>query len=113
MKTSPILAAALALSAANLAHAEIKQAAADGFVRYYKAPGVAHCLAGPGADTADLLSALDTWAGGGAAPATLTALKLDPTNGTTLFSRPLCVHPKYPRYNGRGDVNAAASYTCT
>ncbi|KPU99433.1 hypothetical protein APR50_10985 [Variovorax paradoxus] len=89
------------------------QAAADGFVRYYKAPGVAHCLAGPGADTADLLSALDTWAGGGAAPATLTALKLDPTNGTTLFSRPLCVHPKYPRYNGRGDVNAAASYTCT
>jgi len=89
------------------------QAAADGFVRYYKAPGVAHCLGGPGADTADLLSALDTWVSGGAAPATLTARKLDPTNGATLFSRPLCVHPKYPRYNGSGDVNAASSYTCT
>ena len=38
MKTSPILAAALALSAANLAHAEIKQAAADGFFLAYSAP---------------------------------------------------------------------------
>jgi len=89
------------------------QTAADGFVRYYKAPGVAHCLASPGADAADLLSALDTWAGGGAAPGTLTGRKLDATTGATVFSRPLCVHPKYPRYNGSGDVNAESSYTCT
>lgn len=26
---------------------------------------------------------------------------------------PVCQHPRYPRYNGAGDVNSAASYTCT
>lgn len=78
------------------------ETAADGFVRYYQAPGVAHCLGCPGADTADLLTPLDTWVNGGAAPATLAARKLDPTSGATVFSRSLCVHPKYPRYNGTG-----------
>lgn len=89
------------------------QASADEFIRYYQAPGVAHCLGGPGADTVDLLTPLDAWVGGGTAPSTLTASKVNLTNGATIFTRPLCVHPKYPRYNGTGDVNAAASYTCT
>ena len=87
------------------------QAAADQFMRYYVAPGVLHCAGGPGADTVDLLAALDDWVTRNAAPGNLTATKV--VSGATSFSRPLCVWPRYPRFNGSGDVNAAASYTCT
>jgi feruloyl esterase len=85
----------------------------DPFVRFYIAPGVNHCAGGPGADSTDLLSPLDAWVTKGRAPGTLTAVKRDPASGATLLSRPLCVYPAYPRYNGSGDVNAASSYTCT
>jgi feruloyl esterase len=86
---------------------------AEQFMRYYVAPGVNHCAGGPGADSADLLSALDAWVTRGRAPRTLTAYKLDPTTGATLFERPLCRHPEFPRYIGRGDPNARSSYRCT
>jgi hypothetical protein len=86
---------------------------ADQFVRYYVAPGVNHCAGGPGADSADLLSALDNWVTEGRAPRSLKASRVDPTTGATLLSRPLCVHPAYPRYKGTGDVNSARSFSCT
>ena len=89
---------------------------ADAFMRLYIAPGVDHCSGGPGADTSDLLSALDTWVEKGTAPGTLLAEKKDAT-AVTLFSRPLCEYPKYPRYTGpANDATAArlaASYTCS
>jgi len=92
------------------------QANTDSFVRFYIAPGVDHCAGGPGADTADLLSALDQWVLNGTAPATLTAQKLDAA-GAVSFSRPLCQYPQYPRYTGpANDANAAklaSNYTCT
>jgi hypothetical protein len=72
---------------------------------------VLHCAGGPGADQVDLLDALDDWVTEGTAPGHLTAAKL--VNGAPALSRPLCVYPMYPRYNGSGDVNAASSYTCT
>jgi feruloyl esterase len=91
------------------------QAAADEFTRYYIAPGVNHCAGGPGADTTDLLEALDTWVEENVAPGTLTADKV--VAGTTTFSRPLCRYPQYPRYTGpANDAEAAkraSSYTCT
>jgi hypothetical protein len=34
------------------------------------------------------------------------------TVGVPGRSRPLCDYPKWARYNGTGDVNAAASFTC-
>lgn len=85
---------------------------AEQFLRYYLAPGVNHCAGGPGADSADLLSALDRWVTRGKAPGTLQASKLDPATGATLLTRPLCEYPEYPRYKGRGDVNSASSYRC-
>ncbi len=84
----------------------------DEFVRYYTAPGVNHCAGGPGADSADLLTALDRWVTRRRAPQTLTASKLDPATGAKLLSRPLCVHPAYPRYKGKGDPNEASSFVC-
>jgi feruloyl esterase len=89
------------------------QANTDQFVRFYTAPGVNHCAGGPGADTADLLGALDRWVTRGRAPGVLVAKKIDTASGATLFSRPLCIYPAYPRYNGRGNPDSALSFTCT
>ena len=92
------------------------QAVADQSVRFYVAPGVNHCAGGPGADSADLLAALDGWVTAGTAPGTLTASKVA-GNGSTLFTRPLCQWPQYPRYTGpAGNAQAAtlaSNYTCT
>jgi feruloyl esterase len=90
---------------------------ADAFMRFYVAPGVNHCSGGPGADTTDLLAALDQWVIDEKAPGTLTAEKLDPATGEAVFARPLCRYPKYPRYTGpAGDAQAAklaTNYTCS
>ena len=89
------------------------RANADQFARFYIAPGVNHCAGGPGADSTDLLSALDQWVTRQRAPGTLSAVQRDATTGTVVLSRPLCVYPEYPRYKGNGDVNAASSFSCT
>jgi hypothetical protein len=87
---------------------------ADAFARYYVLPGVGHCAGGPGADDlGDMLPALDKWVTAGTAPDAMVAKKLNATTGATEMSRPLCAYPKYSRYNGSGDPNAASSYTCT
>lgn len=90
------------------------QAAADAFVEYFPAPGVNHCAGGAGADTVDLLTALENWVEKGVAPsqAKLVATKFHPETGESVLSRPLCKYPRYPRYKGTGDVNSADSFTC-
>jgi hypothetical protein len=89
-------------------------ARAEAFVRYYLAPGVNHCGGGAGADQTDLLTTLDAWVSLGSAPGTLTAYKR--AGGNVLFSRPLCVWPRYARYIGAPNDAAAAgradSFTC-
>ena len=52
------------------------------------------------------------WVETGKAPGALTAAKRDVPGGPARFTRPLCRHPGYPRYNGTGDVNDAASFAC-
>jgi Tannase and feruloyl esterase len=75
-------------------------------VRFFAAPGVAHCGSGPGADRFDLLTALEDWVEKGTAPTTLVA-----RNAAKGFERPLCAWPKLPAYTG-GDPNSAASFAC-
>ncbi|KFE72483.1 tannase/feruloyl esterase family alpha/beta hydrolase [Hyalangium minutum] len=89
------------------------QAAADAFVEYFPAPGVNHCGGGAGADTVDLLTALENWVEKGVAPsqAKLVATKFNQT-GASVLSRPLCKYPRYPRYKGTGDIHSADSFTC-
>lgn len=90
--------------------------AVAGFARYYLAPGVDHCAGGPGADSSDLLTALDNWVDKNAAPATLGASRLA-ADGKVELSRPLCQYPEYPRYTGPANDaqagNLAANYACT
>lgn len=97
----------------RVVHAVGGRANADHFLRFYLAAGVNHCAGGPGADSTDLLAALDEWVTRHKAPGTLQATRSDPATGAAVLSRPLCEYPSYPRYNGHGDVNAASSFTCT
>jgi len=80
--------------------------------RLYIAPGVAHCGGGDGADSADLLAAMMQWVEAGKAPGTLEASKRDPGTGKARFTRPLCQYPRWPRYDGKGDINQASSFAC-
>ena len=94
----------------------IGAASAAASTRLYVAPGVNHCEGGVGADTTDLLTALDRWVTQGIAPDTLTAQKLDAAGAVTR-TLPLCQYPQYPRYTGpansAGAARLATSYTCT
>ena len=95
---------------------EVGTASVETFARLYIAPGVNHCSGGPGADSADLLTALDNWVVNNTAPGTLTAKKLNSAGGTD-FTRPLCQYPLYPKYTGPANnadaAKLAASYTCS
>ncbi|HVH25273.1 MAG TPA: tannase/feruloyl esterase family alpha/beta hydrolase [Vicinamibacterales bacterium] len=84
------------------------QTTLDSFVRFYHIPGFGH---GNGVFNAkfDALGALDVWVDRGNAPGTLSAV--DANKGSNR-SRPLCVYPAWPKYNGSGDVNIAASFRC-
>jgi feruloyl esterase len=83
------------------------------YARLYMAPGVYHCSGGPGPNVFDLLTPLVTWVETGEAPETLVAAKfVNDTGPAVQMTRPLCVYPKVPRYNGSGDTNVAASFTC-
>jgi feruloyl esterase len=58
----------------------------------------------------DWLSAIIDWVENDHAPAQLAYSFIV---GATARSMPVCEAPKYPRYNGSGDVNMATSFTCT
>jgi feruloyl esterase len=81
----------------------------EGFVRYYEVPGFGHAVSSQFNATWDSLTALEQWAEGGVAPANQVTVD---TVGVPGRSRPLCDYPKWARYNGTGDINAAASFTC-
>jgi feruloyl esterase len=85
-------------------------AAAD-FVRLFAVPGMNHCGGGPATDRFDAFSALVNWAEKGSPPEKIvaTAGPASPWPGRT---RPLCVYPAQPRYNGSGSIEDAANFSC-
>ncbi|MDA9521781.1 hypothetical protein XI06_15990 [Bradyrhizobium sp. CCBAU 11434] len=61
----------------------------------------------------DALLPLVKWVEGGTAPDTILATKyVADTPPTVQMTRPLCVFPKVAKYNGSGDTNNAANFTC-
>ena len=93
------------------------------FLRLYMAPGVGHCAGGVGPSSFGqlglhtakgskygLADALESWVEKGTAPGEITATKYSGT--TVLITRPLCAYPEAPKYNGTGDANDSASFTC-
>jgi feruloyl esterase len=95
----------------------------DEFVRLYVAIGLFHnrnvdrnpltnALV-PG--YVDFIAMLDDWVEQGKAPAdtqVLSDMELVPPF-TVNATFPMCAYPMYPRYLGKGDPKAAASYACT
>jgi feruloyl esterase len=87
------------------------QANMDAFMRMYLVPGVSHCGGGEGHPNLDLLTAMVDWVEAGSAPDAVTTYRTDATSGTVTSARPVYPYPAVAKYNGTGDVNAAASYS--
>lgn len=79
------------------------------FIRFYLVPGYGH-YSGIFDARWDPLDVLDAWVSTGRAPKALVA---DDANQGSRRSRPLCAYPAWPKYVGKGDPNAAASFTFT
>ena len=83
--------------------------ATQDFSRLFLIPGMGHCQGGAATDSWDGLGALVDWVENGKAPARIIA------TGTAVFpgrSRPLCPYPQYAQYNGSGDTQDAANFSC-
>jgi feruloyl esterase len=80
------------------------------FFRLFLAPGMHHCGGGPGPNTLDALSALESWVEQGLAPEQIVATHRGGPGPD--FTRPLCAYPKEATYRGTGDTNNAANFVC-
>ena len=80
----------------------------DSNARFFILPGVYHCRGGPGADDFDSIEAMEKWVEHGQAPNAMKATR----SSEPKISRPVCQYPTLPRYNGKGDPNAAESFHC-
>ena len=79
------------------------------FARLFQIPGMGHCSGGAATDSWDGLGALVEWVEQGKAPERIVA------TGTTVFpgrSRPLCPYPQHAQYNGSGNPEDAANFSC-
>ena len=84
-------------------------AAVADFMRYYEIPGYNHAVSTQFNAAWDSLTTLENWVEQGIAPPPQVVADTAAVAGRT---RPLCEYPSWPRYNGSGDVNLAASFTC-
>ncbi|ALE57130.1 tannase/feruloyl esterase family alpha/beta hydrolase [Paraburkholderia sp. RL17-368-BIF-A] len=95
---------------------------ASSFARLYTVAGMNHCSGGPAADQFDMLTPMIAWVEQGKAPDSVIATARDasnalpnsevPANWGAGRTRPLCPYPKVARYKS-GDVNSAASFSCS
>jgi tannase/feruloyl esterase len=77
----------------------------DSFLKLYLVPGMAHCGGGVGHSTVDWLTPLVKWVEQGEAPQAIVG-----SRGTS--TRPHCPYPEEAVYDGVGDSNQAASFSC-
>jgi feruloyl esterase len=89
---------------------------ADGFMRVFMAPGMAHCMGGPGFTNFDALSAVRTWVESGKAPDLMVASRpfVAPRGPAAAGqdTRPICAYPRVAHYTGLGSAANAASFRC-
>lgn len=101
--------------------------AAQEYARLYMVPGMFHCSGGDAPNTFDLLGPIQDWVENGAAPEQIIATQYgggsasggfaDPTAGGSdagevVRTRPLCPFPLQQTYDGSGDIDDAASFSC-
>ena len=76
--------------------------------RLFLVPGMSHCGGGAALDRFDMLTAIVAWAEQGRAPDSVNATGRAFPNR----SRPLCPYPQHAQYNGSGDSEQAANFSC-
>jgi feruloyl esterase len=98
-----------------------RQATQD-FFRLFVVPGMGHCGGGTGASTIDYLTYLEQWVEQGRAPeallgahitsppALLGSQRFPLDEASVAFTRPIYPYPLRAKYQGRGDINDAASF---
>ncbi len=107
---------------------QMGEAKAESFMRLYMAPGMEHCVGGPGPSffgqlglpTATepkfgVFDALVGWVEKGVPAETVVATKYapgPPGENKVIMTRPLCPYPMAPKYKGAGDTNDAANFAC-
>jgi hypothetical protein len=77
----------------------------DSFLKLYLVPGMAHCGGGVGHDTVDWLTPLVDWVERRTEPHAIVGAR-----GTS--TRPHCPYPQEAVYDGVGNPNDAASFSC-
>jgi feruloyl esterase len=82
----------------------------QGFFRLFMVPGMAHCGNGPGLNGIAPFESIVTWVEKGHPPEKIIAGRYE--RGVTQMTRPVCPYPQVARYNGAGDSNDAASFSC-
>ena len=80
------------------------------FFRLFMQPGIFHCGGGPGAGTFDPLLEVMAWVEQNKTPDRITAARI--IDGKTTRTRPLCPYPQIAKYNGTGNPDDAANFTC-
>jgi feruloyl esterase len=81
------------------------------FARMFMIPGATGCPGFMGnQQDFDAFGALQKWVEKGEAPESITFAQRD--KGRVSRTRPTCVYPKVSKYNGSGDINSAANFTC-
>ncbi|OYV01569.1 MAG: tannase/feruloyl esterase family alpha/beta hydrolase, partial [Burkholderiales bacterium PBB5] len=88
-------------------------AAVQAFSRLFLVPGENHCGGGRATDLIDVLTPMVAWVEKGSAPDRITAAAAANHPLFANRTRPLCAWPQYARYNGSGNPEDAASFTCT
>ena len=78
--------------------------------RFFVVPGGSHTQ-GQALTEVNWFNAITDWVEMNIAPEQLVYNRIDDVTGI-VRTLPVCQYPRYPRYNGAGDVNSAASYTC-
>lgn len=83
---------------------------ADASLRLFMVPGMGHCEGGVGTDVFDAVEPLVAWVERGTAPQRVDAQRREA--GRVVRTRPLCPYPTVAKWNGTGDSNAAANFSC-
>lgn len=91
-------------------HHRSKLAETERFYRLFMVPGMGHCGDGPGLNVIHPLDSIELWVEKGIAPKSIVAHRVE--NHETEMSRPVCPYPQPAHYNGVGDTNDAASFSC-
>lgn len=93
----------------NMAQANGGKDQTTQFSRLFLMPGMGHCGGGEKTlDNVDMLTPIVNWVEKNQAPKQIIATGRSMPN----VSRPLCPYPQYPHYNGSGDKDMAANFSC-